>query len=118
MIYIPFIYYGDYIITLIYGDGYTHISFVFKYCFILTIFQLGSYLLNMVLKTLLKPRIVFYGYCANALVAVFVGFYLAITYGLLGVITGIILGEITTFSVLLFFVVRSIRQNIVDPKVL
>jgi len=116
LIYIPFIYYGDYIVTLIYGEQYTQISVVFKYCLMLTIFQLGSYLLNVVLKTLLKSQIVFYGYCGAALVAVIIGFYLAKTYGLLGVIAGLIFSEIAVFSVMLFFVVRYIRQDGAVPK--
>ena len=116
VIYLPLIIYGDYLITLLYGATYSHISAVFPIYFFLTLLQLISYLLNITLKALMQPKQVFFGYVAAALLSLSVGYYLAVNLGLHGAILGMLIAEAGLLLVLFYFTANAIRSGVINSS--
>lgn len=101
---------GKDFLLLIYGENYSHLSYIFKYLFILSALQLTSYFLNVLLKSLEMPWSMFYGYLFSAISAISLGFYFTYHYETIGVFYGLILSEIILLIVLSYFVSNAYKK--------
>ena len=101
--YIPFIVFGEKIVTLLYGVNYIQIAAAFKFGILINGLQLAFFILNTALKTLYKPQAILFAYFIGSLLTITIGFQFIIKIGFMGAIYGLIISEISMVLLLLFF---------------